>query len=88
MKNFKYVPVYSQTINGQKTEVTEIIYKIKPILEQDIKIEPIILTGEIKKDSAEQNNFFQKTIYFLVTILIILKRFQLQAIRSIPSKFF
>ena len=58
------VPVYSHTINGQKTEVTELIYKIKPVLEQDIKIEPIILTGEIKKDSAEQNNFFQKNNIF------------------------
>ncbi|MDC0857132.1 BatD family protein [Rickettsiales bacterium] len=58
------VPVYKHTINGKKTEITELIYKIKPILEQDIKIGAIILTGEIKKDSEEQNNFFQKNNIF------------------------
>lgn len=58
------IPAQIKTVNGKKTEITEIIYKIKPLFQQDIKIEPIILTGDIKKTSNQENNFFNNNVFF------------------------
>ncbi|MBT4921451.1 MAG: hypothetical protein HON23_00360 [Rickettsiales bacterium] len=57
-------PATTKTINGKRIQVTELIYKIKPVLLQDIALDQIILTGQIRKTSNNNDNFFNRNNMF------------------------
>ncbi|MBT4989795.1 MAG: hypothetical protein HOM96_04605 [Rickettsiales bacterium] len=52
------IPAITKTINGKRIQITELVYKIKPVLLKDIILDQIILTGQIRKNSHNKTKSF------------------------------